>query len=166
MNNIISYLHRRVVCILCAYTLEAAADSKEYRKVPICVLYIGRYTTTTWGRSSPSSSRNRLGEQNPDETKTDRIKIIRVEKKVFTQLYEYPYIMCKRWNRPKIVVGTDIYRLISRSTSDEPICPGSKAKHKIDWKTHYCGLYTTTAAALFLQYNILIWRLIFRLQPT
>jgi len=73
---------------------------------------------------------------------------------VCTQLYEYPCTMCKRWNGPKIVVGTDICRLISRSTSDDPICPGPKAKHKIDWKTHYCGLYTTTAAAFFLQYNM------------
>lgn len=67
-----------MVCILCTYTLKAAADSKEFLYI-ISIKY--RYTTTTYGRRC--SSRNRLGEQNPDEMKTDRIQIIiiRVEKK-------------------------------------------------------------------------------------
>jgi len=75
--NAHEYPYERVRCgvyILCALT--AAADSKKHPYNPHYV-YIQRRRAI--GRRC--SSRNRLGEQNPGETKTDRIIIIIIEKK-------------------------------------------------------------------------------------
>jgi len=128
----------------------------------IYIIYIGIRQRHAVGRRC--SSRNRLGEQNPDETKMDRIIIIIiiVEKKDMHSAVCVP-ISDKRWNRPKINVPnfTDWFhepRVTTPSVQDR--------RWNIRSIERLWPLYNYCSRLFFARKhnNILIWRLIFRLQ--